>query len=153
MERRILAGNWYASLANKVTDQEHGHPDVLYLLEIKSYGVPSLQIKTILIGKNWKAATQALVDSRATGIFMHPHFIEMHQIRTQKTLAPIPVNMVQNTKFKGGPITRFVELKLQVLGKGEGMHTESARFYIAEIGKKNVILETNWLLEHNPEVN
>ena len=52
MERRILAGNWYASLANKVTDQEHGHPDVLYLLEIKSYGVPSLQIKTILIGKN-----------------------------------------------------------------------------------------------------
>ena len=61
--------------------------------------------------------------------------------------------MVQNTKFKGGPITRFTELKLQVLGEGEGMHTKSARFYVAEIRKEDVILGTNWLLEHNPKVN
>ena len=77
----------------------------------------------------------------------------MHQIRTQKTPAPIPVNTVQNTEFKEGPITRFAELKLQVLGKEGGMHTESARFYVAEIGKEDIILGTNWLLEHNPEVN
>ena len=102
--------------------------------------------------KNRKAATQALIDSRATGIFMHPRFVEMHQIKTQKTPIPIPVNMVQNTGFKGGPITRFTELKLQVLGKGGGMHTESARFYIAKIEKEDIILGTNWLLEHNPEV-
>ena len=93
------------------------------------------------------------MDSRATEIFMHPRFVKMHQIRIQKTPALIPINMVQNTKFKGGPITRFVELKLQVLGKGEEIHIESARFYIVEIGKEDVILETNWLLEHNPEVN
>ena len=78
MERRILAGNRYAPLASKDADQGHGHPDVLYLSEIKSHGAPSLQIETILIGKNQKAATQALVDSGATGIFMHPHFVEMH---------------------------------------------------------------------------
>ena len=57
----------------------------------------------MLIGKNWKAATQALVDSGATEIFMYPHFVEMHQIRMQKTLVPIPVNIVQNTKFKEDP--------------------------------------------------
>ena len=51
--------------------------------------------------------------------------------------------MVQNTEFKGGPITRFTELKLQVLGEGGGMHTKSARFYIAEIRKEDVILGTN----------
>ena len=151
-EIRILAGNQYAPLASKDADQKHGHPDVLYLLEIKSYGTPSLQIETILIGKNRKTATQALVDSGATGIFMHPCFVEMHQIRTQKTPAPIPVNMVQNTEFKGGPITRFAELKLQVLGKGRGTHTESARFYVAKIGKEDIILGTDWLLEHNLEV-
>ena len=72
MERRILAGNWYAPLASKDADQGHGHPDILYLLEMKSHGAPSLRIETILVGKNRKAATQALVDSRATGIFMHP---------------------------------------------------------------------------------
>ena len=77
-ERRILTGNWYASLASKDTDQEHRHPDVLYLLEMKLHGTPSFQIKTILIGKNWKPATQALVDNRATRIFMHPCFIEIH---------------------------------------------------------------------------
>ena len=33
------------------------------------------------------------------------------------------------------------------------MYTESARFYVAEIGKEDIILGTNWLLEHNPEVN
>ena len=83
---------------------------------------------------------------------MHPYFVEMHQIRTQKTPAPIPVNTVQNTEFKGGPITKFTELKLQVLGEGGGMHTESARFYVAKIGKEDVILGTDWLLKHNPEV-
>ena len=152
MERRILAGNRYAPLAREDTDQGHGHPDVLYLSEMKSHGAPSLWIETMLISKNQKAATQALMDGRATGIFMHPHFIEMHRIRTQKTPTPIPVNMVQNTEFKGGPITKFAKLKLQVLGEGEGMHTELAKFYIAEIGKEDVILGTDWLLEHNPEV-
>ena len=151
--RRILAGNRYAPLASKDADQGHGHPDVLYLSEIKSHGASSLQIETILIGKNRKVATQALVDSGATGIFMHPCFVKMHQIRTQKTPAPIPVNTVQNIEFKGGPITKFAELKLQVLGEGGGTHTELARFYVAEIGKEDVILGTNWLLEHNPEVN
>ena len=29
---------------------------------------------------------------------------------------------------------------------------ESARFYVAKIGKEDVILGTDWLLEHNSEV-
>ena len=78
--------------------------------------------------------------------------METHQIKTQKTPTPIPVNTVQNTEFKGGPITKFAKLKLQVLGEEGGSHTESAKFYIAEIGKEDVILGTDWLLEHNPEV-
>ena len=90
----IIAGNRYAPLASEDADQGHGHPDVLYLSEMKLHGVPSLRIETMLIGKNQKAATQALVDSGAIGIFMHPCFIEMHQIRMQKTPAPIPINMV-----------------------------------------------------------
>ncbi|ETW79926.1 hypothetical protein HETIRDRAFT_49390, partial [Heterobasidion irregulare TC 32-1] len=65
---------------------------------------------------------------------------------------PILVNTVQNTAFKGGPITRFAKLKLQVLDKKGGVHTRSAKFYIAEIRKEDVILGTNWLLEHNLEV-
>ena len=117
---------------------------------MKSHGAPSLWIETMLIGKNRKAATQALVDSGAIGIFMHPHFVEMHRIRTQKTPSPILINMVQNTEFKGGPITKFTELKLQVLAEGGRTHTESAKFYIAKIGKEDVILGTDWLLEHNP---
>ena len=51
--------------------------------------------------------------------------------------------MVQNTEFKGGPITKFAKLKLQVLGKEREMHTKLARFYIAKIGKENIILRTN----------
>ena len=61
----------------------------------------------MLIGMNWKAVTQALVDSGATEIFMYPHFVEMYQIRMQKTPVPIPVNIVQNTKLKGGSIIKF----------------------------------------------
>ena len=78
VERRILAGNQYAPLAREDADQGHGHPDVLYLSEMKSHGAPFLRIETMLIGKNRKAATQALVDSGATGIFMHPRFVETH---------------------------------------------------------------------------
>ena len=57
--------------------------------------------------------------------------------------------MVQNAEFKGGPITKFAKLKLQVLGEGGGTHTDSARSYVAKIGKEDIILGTNWLLEHN----
>ena len=32
------------------------------------------------------------------------------------------------------------------------MHTELTRFYVAEIGKEDIILGTKWLLEHNLEV-
>ena len=60
--------------------------------------------------------------------------------------------MVQNTEFKRGPITKFAKLKLQVLGKEGGLHMESARFYIVEIGKEDIILGTDWLLKHNLEV-
>ena len=153
MEKRILAGNWYAPLASKNANQEHRHPNVLYLSEMKSHGALSLWIKTMLISKNQKAATQALVDSEAIGIFIYSCFVKMYQIRTQKTPAPILVNVVQSTEFKGEPIIGFAELKLQVLGEGGGIHTKSARFYVAKIEKEDVILETDWLLEHNPEVN
>ena len=47
---------------------------------------------------------------------------------------------------------KFAKLKLQVLGKQGGTHTELAKFYIAKIGKEDIILGTDWLLEHNPEV-
>ena len=56
-------------------------------------------------------------------------------------------------EFKGGPIIKFIELKLQFLGEQGETHTELAKFYIAEIGKEDVILGTNWLLEHNLKVN
>ena len=51
--------------------------------------------------------------------------------------------MVQNTKFKGGPITKFAELKLQVLDEGGGTHIKSARLYVVEIEKKDDILGTD----------
>ena len=45
-------------------------------------------------------------------------------------------------EFKGGPIIKFIELKLQFLGEQGETYTELAKFYIAKIGKEDVILGT-----------
>ncbi|KDQ58043.1 hypothetical protein JAAARDRAFT_84973, partial [Jaapia argillacea MUCL 33604] len=92
-----------------------------------------LRLEVELIGRNRRAVTKALLDSGATRNLINMTLVKKHQITTHELVTPIPVRNVDNTENKGGEI-------------------KNNRFYVTDIGDDNIILGTDWLHKHNPEV-
>ena len=89
----------------------------------------------------------ALLDSRATGLFMDKKFTEENGFRIEKLERPVKVMNVDGTHNSGGDITH--EVVCNVYYKG---HRERVRFDICSLGRTEVILGMPWLTAHNPEI-
>ncbi|KDQ57968.1 hypothetical protein JAAARDRAFT_129556, partial [Jaapia argillacea MUCL 33604] len=76
-----------------------------------------------LIGKNQSAVTKTLLDSGATGNLINTQFTKKHHMNIQKLEQSIPVYNIDNTENCNGKIEYF-----------------------------NIVLGTDWLHEHNPEI-
>src|SRR5262247_3848503 len=92
-------------------------------------------------------ATQALLDCRATGLFISKNYAKWEQIKTKKLSTPIPVRNVDGTLNEAGPIAEVADVILRYKG-----HSECAVFAVTAIGNEDIILGLPWLKEHNPEV-
>ncbi|TFY74548.1 hypothetical protein EWM64_g9464 [Hericium alpestre] len=104
------------------------------------------KIITALIKKQIDA--EALLDSGAEGIIMHPNFTKKHQFPLKKLPKPFPIRNVDNSKNIMG-----WNIRIQVYAKDSvSFHEETAEFYLVDIGDYNIILGTDWLQEHNPEI-
>jgi hypothetical protein len=89
----------------------------------------------------------ALVDSRATGLFIDWEYVKSNQILTKKLSQPTLVYNVDGTANTAGAISEVAELLLRYNG-----HSERALFCVMGLGKQNLILGHTWLKEHNLEV-
>ena len=89
----------------------------------------------------------ALVDSGATGLFIHPDFVKRHRLTTRPLARPIPVRNVDGTANTSGGVSEIVDIVLRYQG-----HTERAIFAVIGIGAQDMILGFPWLKEHNPEI-
>ncbi|KDQ48965.1 hypothetical protein JAAARDRAFT_144152, partial [Jaapia argillacea MUCL 33604] len=56
-----------------------------------------------------------------------------------------PVHNIDNLENVDGEICYYIEL-------GEEHTLKGNQFYLTNIGKENIILRSDWLLEHNPEI-
>ena len=92
-----------------------------------------VQIQTTDTGEKFRL--RALVDSGATGLFIDSDYMRSNQINTKLLTQPIPVNNVDGTPNKQGPIRAVAELMLTYEG-----HSERAVFAVACIGKEDMIL-------------
>ena len=70
----------------------------------------SIQIQTTDTGELFEL--QALLDSGASGLFINLEFVKAKQINTCQLTRPIPVNNVDRSLNKRGPIQEVVELVL-----------------------------------------
>ncbi|KAI0060484.1 hypothetical protein BV25DRAFT_1790831, partial [Artomyces pyxidatus] len=89
----------------------------------------------------------ALLDSGAEGIVMHPDYAKSHNLAIKELAKPYPVCNIDNKSLK---------LKLSLLEKLQmrySYHEEIAEFFLANIGLFDIILGTDWLEAHNPEIN
>ncbi|ETW75886.1 hypothetical protein HETIRDRAFT_330087 [Heterobasidion irregulare TC 32-1] len=105
--------------------------------------------------KHRKGTTEAkvLIDSGAEGLLIDKQFCFNNDIPTQKIDRPIPVFNVDGTANEGGQITDKVCVLMRITNKEGDYHDEQCELLAANLGGENVILGTDWLHEHNPQIN
>ena len=94
--------------------------------------------------------TTALIDSGATGNFMHIDFVKQYNIPQELKEYPIPLEVVDGRPISTGHITHSTP-SMHVLINQD--HTEKISLDIAPIGRHQLILGIPWLKQHNPAIN
>src|SRR5271168_3200728 len=110
---------------------------------------PSVYLNTTLFGKRDTAAAKALIDSGATGNLINTEFVKTHRITPKTLKSPLRVCMADDSE---GLITHYIDIGLEIQD-ASSKHQEQIRLNVAEIGDHDIILGTDWLLEHNPKIN
>ena len=88
-----------------------------------------------------KFQKQALVDCGATDCFIDEQLIEEKKLPIQLLELPIPIYQSDGEKTSAGDITGYVNLRMRIQ-----QHKESTRFYIMELGKREIFLGYSWLI-------
>ena len=92
-------------------------------------------------------AVKALLDSRATGLFMDMTFARKEGFKIERMKNPLLVKNMNRMVNMGGAITYQVECNMFFKG-----HVERVRMDICNLGKTKVILGMLWLAAYNPEI-
>ena len=90
---------------------------------------------------------KALLDSRATELFMSKKCAQRGGFILIKLNKPIQVRNVDGTGNSGEAITHEVEVNIYFKG-----HAERVRMDICDLEKTEMILGMPWLQAHNPEI-
>jgi len=90
----------------------------------------------------------ALIDSRAGGVFIDEGFVKKHRLETMALSKPIKVTNVNRTPNKKGTITEATTLWLKVDGK-----KIQTQFLVSGLGEEAVILGLPWLRKISPDIN
>jgi len=99
------------------------------------------------IDNHERVAVEALLDSRATGLFIDTTFAKEKRFKLEKMRNPLLVKNVDGTANIGGAIMHQVECNMFFKG-----HVERVRMDVCNLGKTKVILGMPWLAAHNPEI-
>src|SRR5260370_17554339 len=91
--------------------------------------------------------TSALLDSRATGMFINWDFVQRHQLETTPLPQPVLLHNIDGSANEHGSITEEVHTLLRF-----GQHSERAQFAVTNLGHKSVIIRHPWLSHPNQEV-
>jgi len=92
-------------------------------------------------------AVKALLDSRATGLFMDMTFAREKGFKMERMKNPLLVKNMDGMVNVEEAITH--QVKCNMFFKG---HVERVRMDVCNLGKTEVILGMLWLAAHNPEI-
>ena len=94
-----------------------------------------------------EAATEAMVDTGATGDFIDQEFVNQAKLPTRKLSQPVPVYNVDGTLNEAGSICEVVDVVMTYNG-----HSKRILLAVTRLGKQSMILGITWLKKHNPEI-
>ncbi|KAF5372853.1 hypothetical protein D9758_001442 [Tetrapyrgos nigripes] len=124
-------------------------------MSTKNVGNHSITLKTELIGKvtGRKIDANALIDSGAEGIIINGRFAQKNQLTLLPIKKPFPVRNVDGSENTMGWVREYTIQNLCIYSQdNRAYHEEKAEFYVTDIGDHDIILGTDWLEEHNPDI-
>jgi len=108
----------------------------------------SIRIPVQIISEEGKTNVKALLDSGAEGIYINANYIKKHQFPLQDLRIPIYPRNVDGTPNKNGAIRHAAILRMEM---GDN-HRERVMFLVTDTGNYDILLGTDWLRAHNPNI-
>ncbi|CAK5268278.1 unnamed protein product [Mycena citricolor] len=90
---------------------------------------------------------KALLDSGCSTCCINTDCARAEKLDIQELPQPIVARNADNTKNISGQITHYVDLRMRI-----GPHVETRTFLLTCLGKAQIFIGLDWLMEHNPEV-
>ena len=79
-------------------------------------------------------------------------FAIRHKLTLRKLKEHLPVRNVDGSNNKAGAVKSTTVQRVRITTPTGQFHEEQSEFYITTIGDHDIILGTDWLQAHNPEV-
>lgn len=89
-----------------------------------------------------------MIDSGATGLFLHQRFVDQHRIITRPLLHPITLYNIDGSLNTAGQITHSARL----LSTVDHNHPQLLEYLVTNLGSDNIILGLPWLRKVNPDI-
>ena len=111
-----------------------------------------MRINTQLKHERGNTEAKVLIDSGAEGLLIDEQFCHEKRIKLKKIHTPIPVFNVDGSANKGGFITEKACLLMRMTNTEGDYHDEQCELLVTKLGGEHVVLGTDWLHEHNPQI-
>ncbi|ETW78210.1 hypothetical protein HETIRDRAFT_454228 [Heterobasidion irregulare TC 32-1] len=98
------------------------------------------------------AGAKATIDSAYKGVIINKTWVRKHRFPTYTLNNPICVRNIDNTINKAGLIRFALDVNLTIWDIHGRTHIERVQMFISNLGKDDLILETDWLKYHDPSI-
>ena len=115
---------------------------------MKSSEFSHFRVPIKLQGRFKSTDSAAMIDSGATGLFLHQKFIDRHKIFTRALPHPITLYNIDGTPNLAGKITHSARL----LSTIDGNPPQLLEYLVTNLGTEDIILGLPWLRKVNPRV-
>jgi hypothetical protein len=95
-----------------------------------------------------EAATEAMVNTSATGDLINQDFVNQTGLPTRKLIQLILVYNVDGTPNETGSINEVINMVMSY-----NRHSKCILLAVIQLGKQSMILGFTWLKKHNPKIN
>src|SRR5260221_3708413 len=122
-------------------------PPAIYILSKSSPHSLNIQVELTSLTSLASISTSALLDSRATGMFINQSFVQKHQLEITPLPQPVLMCSTDGSANENGSVTEEVHITLCF-----GHHSKRAHLAVTNLGQQMVIIGHSWLTLHNLEV-
>ena len=122
---------------------------------IRNIRSPSITLRVTLVGQKTgrEINARALLDSGAEGIIVDHAFAKRNNLTLRTLIKPLPVQNVDGTPNKSGAVRHTTIQNIRIKTIEGQYHDERTELYVTGLGDHDILLGTDWLKTHNPEIN